>query len=560
VDGKPLGEKNSKWLQDDYVKFLRFAQWKIEQAGQGVVGMITNHGYRDNPTFRGMRQSLLRTFDDIYLLDLHGNSLKKETSPDGSPDKNVFDIRQGVAIALFVKRLPAQAGGGKTKADAVVRHADLFGPREDKYAWLSAHDAANTRWRKLAPRSGGYLFIRRDETAMRRYESYPALPAIFPVNSVGIVTARDALTIHGTEREAWNTVNTFSKMDPELARKGYGLGKDARDWKVALAQQDLKDSGPAREKLARIQYRPFDIRYTYYTGKTRGFLCMPRPEVMRHMLAGENLALVTCRQLAKSGWEHAWVSDKLVDDCLVSNRTRERGYVFPLYLYPESKAAETSKAGRSRLMTMMLFEPKEFYGAKKPNLNPDLVAALTAAYGKEPTPEALFHYIYAVLYAPAYRAKYAEFLKADFPRIPFPAEAKLYRKLVALGEKLVALHLLKSPDLDSPACRFEGEGDGFVGKDKTPGLRYDAGEQRVYINAKQHFAPVSEAVWAYQVGGYQVCEKWLKDRRGHRLELDDIRTYCRIVTALARTLALQEQIDALYPSVENQAVSFHAPA
>ncbi len=544
VDGKPLGERNPKWLQDDYVKFLRFAQWKIEQAGCGVVGMITNHSYLDNPTFRGMRQSLMRTFDDIYVLDLHGNSLKKETCPDGGPDKNVFDIRQGVAIAFFVKR------GGKTKADAAVRHAELYGTRESKYAWLDAHDAAHTRWRKLEPRAGSYFFIRRDESSLRRYERYPSIPDIFPVNSVGIVTARDALTIHWTEREAWNTVNTFAKMDPDLARRGYALGKDARDWKVALAQQDLVDSGPDRKHIAPILYRPFDIRHTYYTGRTRGFICMPRAEIMRHMLAGGNQALVTCRQLAKSGWVHAWPSSNLIDDCLVSNRTKERGYVFPLYLYPDSEHTERAKQGIGRYVSLILFEPKDLYVARKANLNPDLVAALAAAYGKPPTPEQIFHYIYAVLYAPAYRTKYAEFLKMDFPRIPFAADARLFRKLAALGGKLVDLHLLQSRDLDPPTCRFDGEGDGCVGKASTLGLRYDAGEERVSINATQHFAPVPAAVWTYQVGGYQVCEKWLKDRRERRLELDDIRAYCRIVTALGRTLAVQAEIAALYPEAE----------
>ncbi len=549
VDGKPLGEKNPKGLQDDYVKFLRFAQWKIEQAGCGVVGMITNHSYLDNPTFRGMRQSLMRTFDDIYVLDLHGNALKKESCSDGSPDKNVFDIRQGVAIALLVKR------GGKTKADAVVRHAELYGARESKYAWLEGHAVDNTRWSKLAPRPGSYLFIRRDETSLRRYERYPAIPDIFPVNSVGIVTARDNLTIHWSAQAAWNTVVAFSKLDPELARQGYQLGKDARDWKVTLAQQDLNDSGPAREKLIPILYRPFDLRHTYYTGRTRGFICMPRSEVMRHMLAGENLALVTCRQLAKSGWVHAWPSSNLVDDCLVSNRTKERGYVFPLYLYPGPERSERIKPGISRYVSMMLFEPKALYGSRKANLNPAVVAALADAYGEDPTPESIFHYIYAVLYAPAYRAKYAEFLKSGFPRIPFTAGVKLFHKLAALGGQLAALHLLKSQDLDPPACRFEGEGHSRVEKDRQDGLRYDVKAKRVYINAAQHFAPVPESVWTYQVGGYQVCEKWLKDRKERCLELDDIRTYCRIVTALGRTIELQKEINALYPAVERDIVS-----
>jgi hypothetical protein len=229
-------------------------------------------------------------------------------------------------------------------------------------------------------------------------------------------------------------------------------------------------------------------------------------------------------------------------------------YHLPLYLFPESERSERTRTGIGRFATMMLFEPKALYGGRRPNLNSVMVAALAAAYGKPPTPEDIFHYIYAVLYASAYRTKYAEFLKMDFPRIPFTADAQLFRKLAALGDKLVALHLLKSPDLDPPACRFEGEGSNRVEKDRKTGLRYDADEQRVFINAAQHFAPVPEAVWTYQIGGYRVCEKWLKDRKDRRLELDDIRNYCRIVTALARTMELQQDIDGLYPEAEKETV------
>ncbi|MBP7275179.1 MAG: N-6 DNA methylase, partial [Kiritimatiellae bacterium] len=224
VDGKPLGEKNPKWLQDDYVKFLRFAQWKIEKAGRGVVGMITNHGYLDNPTFRGMRQSLMRTFDDIYVLDLHGNALKKETCPDGSPDKNVFDIRQGVAIAFFVKR-------GEKSEGAAVHHADLYGSREAKYEWLNAHDRKRTEWRELTPMSPFYLFAPRDEALEAKYRSFPGMSDLCPANVIGLFTARDSLTIHWTAQEAWRTVTVFAKSDPELARRGYNLGEDGRDWK-----------------------------------------------------------------------------------------------------------------------------------------------------------------------------------------------------------------------------------------------------------------------------------------------------------------------------------------
>jgi len=561
VDGRPLGEKNPKWLQDDYVKFLRFAQWKIEQAGRGIVGMITNHGYLDNPTFRGMRQSLMRTFDDIYVLDLHGNSLKKETCPDGSKDENVFDIRQGVAIAFFVKRQPAGKSGGAGERTAAVRHAELYGAREAKYDWLNRHDLEHTRWRKLTPSAPFYVFAARDDRLEARYRRFPSIPDIFPVNSVGIVTARDNLTIQWSAQDVWRAVTVFAKSDPELARRAYDLGKDARDWKVTLAQQDLLDAGPARENVVPILYRPFDVRYTYYSGKDCGFICRPRLAVMRHMLAGENLALMAPRRVEHAGaWRHAFVTDAISDHVAVSLKTID--YHFPLYLYPDpepDRPAETRR-GIGRFVAMMLFDPQAAYGGVKPNLNPAVVAALAAAYGKEPTPEDIFHYTYAVLYAPAYRTKYAEFLKSDFPRLPFTANAKLFKKLAILGEKLVALHLLKSPDLDPPVCRFEGQGDGRVAKAAKTGLRYDAARKRVYVNAAQYFAPVPEAVWTYRIGGYQVCEKWLKDRTERRLELDDIRAYCRIVTALGRTIELQARIDALYPAAEEASVHFPPPA
>ncbi len=541
VDERPLGEKNPKWLQDDYVKFLRFAQWKIEEAGRGVVGMITNHGYLDNPTFRGMRQSLMRSFDDIYVLDLHGNSLKKETCPDGSPDKNVFDIQQGVAIAFFIKR------GGKQKTTAALpventqtglRHADLWGTREAKYAWLNTHDLMHTDWEELKPASPFYLFVPRDNALEAGYYRFFSVTELFPVNSVGIVTARDGLTIHWSPEGVWTTVTVFSRMKPELARQGYKLGKDAGDWQVTLAQKDLLDSGPTRDNIVPVLYRPFDVRHTYYTGRSRGFICRPRPEVMRHMLAGENLALITARSNKSPTMDHFFCSKHIVET--KCGESTVQSCTFPLYLYPSTDRGDL----------FAHHEPSE----RQPNLNPKLVAALSEAYGRQPTPEEIFHYVYAVLYAPTYRAKYAEFLRMDFPRVPFTADAALFKKLAPLGARLAALHLLKSPELDPPACRFEGEGDSRIAKGRKAGLRYEPGERRVYINATQYFAPVPQEVWDYQVGGYQVCEKWLKDRQERRLEIDDIRTYCRIVTALKLTLGIQREISALYPRAESKTV------
>lgn len=513
VDGRPLGEKNPKWLQDDYVKFLRFAQWKIHKAGRGIVAMITNHSYLDNPTFRGMRQSLLQTFDEIYVLDLHGNSLKRETTPSGSPDENVFDIRQGVAIGFFVKHGNPEKRG--------VFHADLYGRREDKYAWLESHTLLrDTPFQPIQPTSPFYFFVPRQIQNLEVYQSWPKITDIFQKYHTGIIAGRDNLAIHFSEDELWTTVLRFSQMDPELARQAYRLGKDARDWKVALAQKDLQRSGPFRDFIKPILYRPFDVRYTYYTGQNRGFLRWAYPDFMRHMLAGENLGLITVRQVkAGQTWQHAFISDKIVESCVISNRTSEIGYVFPLYLSESSG--------------MFL---------QGPNIAPALLQRLLADYGFELKPEEVLAYVYAVLYSPTYRRVYAEALRSDFPRIPFVADGEVFRRMAELGRRLIDLHLLRSKDLDPPRVRFEGEGDGQIQV-----VRYEPSSQRVYISKAQYFEPVPLQVWAYQIGGYQVLEKYLKDRKGRRLE--DPVHYLRVATAISLTLEVQAEIEAAYAAV-----------
>ncbi len=521
----------AKWLQDDYVKFLRFAQWKIEQAGQGVVGMITNHSYLDNPTFRGMRQSLMRTFDEIRILDLHGNALKKELCPDGSPDKNVFDIRQGVAIALFIRH------GGTRKAATKVLHAEIQGAREHKYRWLDRHEAATTKWQTLAPAERFFLFRPSDERRRKRYDAFPSLTEIFSENGApapGIVTTHDEFAISWTADEARRKVQTFLQTrDEQEARRLWRLCSQ-NQWNYERAKKELA-SGAWRDQVVPVLYRPFDVRWTVMNPNVA---VHRRERVTRHMLAGTNLALVLPKRVEQSGeWRHVLAASGAVDHVAVSLKTID--YAFPLYLYPDGAAHD-------------LFMVREGPGPR-PNLNPALLAALARAHGRAPTPPEVFHYIYAVLHAPVYRTKYAEFLRMDFPRIPFAADAKLFRRLAARGEKLVGLHLLQSPLLDPPACRFEGKGDGSVGSDRKSGLRYDTDTRRVWINATQHFAPVPEEIWTHRVGGYPVCEKWLKDRRDRRLDLDDVRTYCRIVTALARTLEIQQELDGLHEEAARDA-------
>ena len=514
VDGKPLGEKNPKWLQDDYVKFIRFSQWKIDQAGEGILGFITNHGYLDNPTFRGMRQSLMKSFNEIYILDLHGNSLKKERCPDGSKDENVFDIQQGVAIALFIKKKGEKMG-------CKAHHAEIWGLREKKYEWLEKKDIEATKWKKLTPKSEYYLFISRDEDLVKEYEKHPKITDIFRLNSVGIVTARDNLTIHWKPEEVWTTVLNFSKMEPELARQAYNLGKYVRDWKVEFAQKDLIESGLDKKRIVPILYRPFDVRYTYYTGRSRGFICMPRPEVMLHMKQN-NLALIVPKQFKEK--RGAFVTNSIIGHKTVS--AYDINYLFPLYCYYDVMKKEL-------------------------NINHVLVTSLSKTYKREINPEETFNFIYAVLYSNIYRARYTDFLKIDFPRIPFTKDYKIFSKIEELGDKLVDLHLLKSKELEQPVARFQGKGNGKAEKPK-----YE--KSRVYINAIQYFDGVKPEVWEYQIGGYQVCEKWLKDRKGRTLSLEDIKHYCKIVTALEKTIAIQKDIDKLYPKVEENLLELNA--
>ena len=526
VDGKPLGERNPKWLQDDYVKFIRFAQWKIDRAGQGILGFITNHSYLDNPTFRGMRQSLMKSFDHIYLLNLHGNSLKKEKCPDGSKDENVFDIRTGVAIALFIKK-----PGLKKK----ISHADQWGLRKDKYAWLEKKDIRSTKWEKIQPKSEFYLFIPRDEALFDRYQSFSKITEIFPVNSVGIVTSRDNFVIDFDKESLKRRIRLFRDkgMPDKLIRKTFNL-KDTSAWNMHLKRKEIIKDDDWEGKIIPVLYRPFDQRWIFYHDDV---LERSRREVMQHVISGINIGLVSARS-NKSNNMDQFLCSSLITEAKCGESTTQ-SYFFPLFLYPEVDKYD-------------LFSRLEKDGQKKPNLTKDLLEKLSASYDRSPKPEEAFYYIYAVLYSPIYREKYADFLKIDFPRIPFSSDRVLFSKMAKLGKKLTELHLLKSPDLDKPICRFIGEGDNRVEKPK-----YEEKDKRVYINKNQYFDGVAPEAWGYYIGGYQVLNKWLKDRKKRLLFLEDIPHYCRVVTAISKTIRIQAEIEKLYPKVEKNIIDMN---
>jgi hypothetical protein len=502
VDSNSLNEKNPKWIQDDYVKFIRLAQWKIDKSGSGVIGYITNHTYLDNPTFVGMRQSLLRSFERIYILNLHGSKKKKEKCPDGSPDDNVFTIQQGTSIVFFIKNPEIK--------DRRIFYQDLYGLWQNKYNWLDRNTIYSTEWQELNPDSPDYLFVPVDLSLEQEYKQFLNITDIFPLNNVGIVTARDKFTIKWTKDELWSTIIKFSQMDSEKARNEFNLGEDARDWKVKFAQQDLVDSGLSKEHIIPILYRPFDTRFTYFTGKSRGFLCMPRPELMKS-LSKPNIAIVTCRQLSGGEWSHALVTNTYTESCYISNKSKEIGYIFPLYIYKN----DSKKEYNVNLLILNKFAQQ---------LNHDVA------------PDEIFYYIYSVLFSQKYRTKYLEFLKRKFPRIPIPNNYSAFVELTKLGKELVDLHIQKKQL--PPTTRYEITGSNFVNT-----IKYS--DNKVFINKTQYFDGIPSNIWNFYIGGYQILDKWLKYRKGRELSGSEITQFIQMIEILKETVRLMVNIDEM---------------
>ena len=527
VDGKPMRERSSTVLQGDYVKFIRWAQWRIDENGEGVIGYVVNNSFLDGLVLRGMRYSLIDSFNAIYLLNLHGNSRRTEPVPDGQSNENVFDILQGVSILLCVKERD-------NPAPAKVYYADMWGSREEKYRVLSASDALSTDWKELHPSSPLYLFVPQRTEHKAEYENGWSVTDIFQQYSVGFVTSRDKLTIHRTEEAVRQTVTDFASLSEEEARARYNLGKDGRDWKVHSAQADLRAHCEASNtryfpKDAYIRgtyYRPFDLRFTYYTGQSRGFYSTPARKIMHHLISGENLALCVCRRVTNPVWQHALITNQITDNCYVSNQASESGYVLPLYLYPHPEELELSRERELNLTPAFLKALAEKLGVPR-----------TAQFGLPEgiSPEDILAYIYAVLHSPIYRERYAEFLKYDFPRIPLPTDLAQFQKFAGFGHTLIDAHLGRRELLVSTS-RFEGEGDSVVGR-----VQYRDGH--VWINRTQFFSDVLSAVWEFEIGSYQPSEKWLRDRRGEALTHADIRQYRQVLAAVAETLKVMQEID-----------------
>ncbi len=419
-----------------------------------------------------------------------------------------------------------------------VFYQNVYGLRVKKYEYLNRHYVVSTKWEKLQPSEPHYFFEEKKFAEQSKYNTFLSIQDIFGQSSSGVTTHRDHFVVGFTKEEIKQRIRTFtSDLPDELVRQTFDLG-DTHDFNLKDARGKL-NKADWKESILPYLYRPFDSRYVCYRPE---LIDRDRHDIMQHFVK-ENLGLVVMRQYLYEPvktYNYVFCVDKLSDRRLfISNRGA--GFIFPLHLYQKKDNPKKSSLAN----IMLLFEPEAEYGVKKPNLSPALIGNLSKTFKKGPFPEEIFYYVYAVLYSETYRTKYAAFLKIDFPRVPFTRDYKLFKKMSEYGNMLVDLHLLKSLELNSPIARFQGKGDNRVEKP-----RYDENAEMVYINKTRYFEGIPPDVWTYQIGGYQVCDKWLKDRKERILSLDEIQTYCRIVTAIQKTIEIQKGIDSFYKEIE----------
>ena len=474
-----LNERNPKWLNDDYVKFIRLAQDYIEKNGEGIIGFINPHGYLDNPTFRGMRWNLLKTFDKIYTIDLHGNSKKKETCPDGSKDENVFDIMQGVSINLFVKT-------EKKSKDELgkVYHKDLFGLRQEKYEFLDEATIESIGYEEITPKAPMYFFVPKDFSLQNEYDKGFVVSDLFVHNSMGVTTGNDR------ELVSFTPFNTATN--------------------------------------AEYFYRPFDNMWLDYdTSK----VVRAREAIMRN-LQKETIAICLIKvNSSVDGLFKVLVTSGVTDKTLLSSKDNTN--VFPLYLYKENMGEEERIVNFNKDLYDKIAKGLNYLPCYDDNVCVDLIPD----YNGVLYPQDLFDYIYAVLHSPSYRERYKEFLKIDFPRIPYPTDWEKYRDLVEKGKELRQLHLME----DLPI--LTGVSFPQAGTLQVDCYRWQ--ENRVYINSEQYFEGVPESAWNFYIGGYQPAQKWLKDRKGMTLSFEDVKHYQQIIYVLQQTERIMQDIDKL---------------
>ena len=520
VDGVRIKEKGmlqfEKNINNDYIKFLALAEHVILKTGYGVVGFVTSHGYLKSSSFRGLRSHLLETFHEVRVVDLHGNSEVREVAPNGVKDENVFDIKQGVAILVAIRRDNPLSGKGK------VLFSELWGSRHKKYTQLSEKALHELSWTDCEAREPNYVFHPSGPAFDAYSEKFPSLASWLPTYSSGVITARDGFSISERSEDLINRARKFAQStelsNEELCQE-LNLSKK-KGWDITKARKRLAAVGDYSTLIQPISYRPFDDRKIIFD---ESVVWTTARSTMNNMIAGQNFALVSARSEKSGTCSHFYVSTKLVETKCGERTTQSA--VFPLYLYPDEQDLDQTRR--------VNFDPKLYKKLRG--------MAKDATHG-EPDEVQVFDYIYGVLHCPAYRETYAEFLKIDFPRIPWPASPEEFWDVSEKGTALRKLHLMESEAIGDAPYPFKGDGDGVVDK-----LRFEKPEGgvsgKVWINKDQYFDMVPEISWGFYIGGYQPAQKWLKDRKGRELSFDDVKHYQRIVKILAETDRIMQTID-----------------
>jgi predicted helicase len=552
---KDLNEKSYNSLSDDYVKFIRYGQHFVDKNGSGILAYISNNSFIDGLVFRQMRKHLLESFDKIYIIDLHGNAKKKEVCPDGSPDQNVFDIMQGVSINIFVK-----TGMKKANELGQLFNFDLYGKRNFKYEFLNENNLRSINWTKINYQEPSYLFQTQDFSLLNSYNEGVSIVEFFNQYSSGVQTEFDEFSIQNDKISSQKLLEdlTFFGVD-EIVSKYNIIVKNKT--KVEKAIQDIRKNSP---QIHPILYRPFDIKSCIYTGSSNGIMGRPRGVIMNNFIKG-NIGLAVTKVNRGISCGYSFILNSISERHLLDTAGDSIG-VFPLYLYPDEKNkdlfASTVRTGRD-LSPQDPSQPKDLSQPNEriPNLNPEIVNQIATGLGltftneKEETPNTfapidLLDYIYAVLHSPSYREKYKEFLKIDFPRVPFPHHSIVgtgrdlsvqdiqnnFWQLVKLGGELRQIHLLESPVVEKYITQYPEDGNNVVTKPKYQ-------DNNVFINDTQYFANVPEIAWNFYIGGYQPAQKWLKDRKDRELSYEDILHYQKIIVALTETDRLMREID-----------------
>lgn len=508
-----LNEKKIN-LDDDYIKFIRFAHWKMENAEKGIIGIIVNNSFIRGVTHREMRRKLMQTFDEIYILDLHGNVNKGEKCPDGSMDFNIFNIKEvGVCIALFVKT------GLKNNKNKGIYFNEVFGTQDYKKNYLIDKSITDEKWVELEDDKKWHWFT-KVKSNEKYLKEFIGLTEIFNLFGSGCKTERDYITIHITEEELKNTILDFNNLSENKLTEKYNT-KNSRDWSVDRAKKDIMENYKKYnfDLITKIHYRPFDIRYTYYTGTSKGFLGTPSRKIGYNFINRKNIGLVFPRQIAGAyGFQHGLVSEFIIDVATGGAKTGSETYFAPLYLYEENSAGEF-----------------KLDSSCKPNWT-DSFKEFLQNYLSD-NPKEILNYIYAILYSPTYRENYKEDLKYDYPRIPFTKDKNIFDRLQKLGGELIDLHLLKKVPQSNAGYPNKGE-------HKISYSKYNEVEKRLYINEKQYFENVKKEVYNYSIGGYKPIEKYIKAR--DILTLKDISHLIKVIAVIERTIYLQEEIDKVW--------------